>query len=584
VTYDLRQLARQAGLRRNVTLRPIEITGALKRSLYGLCVRPVQAWEQEVRERILPAYGRALSSLTQDDESDDIEQIIKISEALVEGRTIQVSAEVEDWLKTATKWHEKRWADSIRAGAGVDVFPFINRTESLPKVNIFQKQISGLIKDIDATARKDIEQAIWRGLTEQTPRKEMGKQIAERLGIQRRRANRIAVDQAQKLNGELTRLRMGEAGLKKYKWRHSGKVNYRKEHKARNDKVYELGKPAGDQPGMKIFCACVAMPIIDVQEVEAVAENPYVGLSPKDLDERLSSTFVENKLSPERKVGIAAEIISTGKLTKTALSFHRPKFLQIAVLNRLDIPPVLRVAPTLPKKFGDKLSARIAEMAPKFGVSESRVRSSVGMVRGVLFEGMPESSLAMIESRSAAAVNRVLKKWAKVKDEIDFEDAVALNFWTKTGNDILQRGIRSGRPSPAVLEFKEQLQSALAKWNASGQPVAATYRGLESANYVGRSWKKGSIIELDAFEATSMSRSISDFFGLEQAGWNANTAIIEYRGIRYGRSLNPISEFAGESEVLLPPGTRFRVIDITKTDPDPLFGTETKIVVELLYD
>lgn len=263
MTFSLARLARRAGLRRRRRLAPIIITDALKKDLYRLTVRPVRAWEQQVKESILPAYDRALSTLTRDDEADNIAEIIRIAEALVEGRTVQVTAEVEDWLRTAVKWHEQRWLAAIGSGAGVDVFPFINRAESLPRIKAFQRRISSLIKDIDAVARKDIEDAVWRGVTEQTPRKQVGKEIAERLGIQRRRANRIAIDQAQKLNGELTLTRMQEAGLTTYEWRHSGKVHFRPEHKARNGKVYRIGEPEGDQPGMKPFCGCIAMPVLD---------------------------------------------------------------------------------------------------------------------------------------------------------------------------------------------------------------------------------------------------------------------------------------------------------------------------------
>jgi SPP1 gp7 family putative phage head morphogenesis protein len=266
MAYDLRLVARQAGVRRDTTLRPIEITNALKRSLFAVTVQPVRAWQQEISDRILPAYGQAVSTLTRDDETDDLREVIRIAEALIEGRTVQVDVEIEAWMRRAINWHDQRWAEAVRAGTGVDVFPFINQAASLPKVKAFQQRISSLIRDINATARKDIEETVWRGLTEQTPRKEMGKEIAERLGIQRRRANRIAIDQAQKLSGKLTEIRMNEAGLTQYEWRHSGKVHYRPEHKARNGKKYALGYPRGDTPGLKPFCGCIQLPIIDVEE------------------------------------------------------------------------------------------------------------------------------------------------------------------------------------------------------------------------------------------------------------------------------------------------------------------------------
>ena len=192
--------------------------------------------------------------------------------------------------------------------------------------------------------------------------------------------------------------------------------------------------------------------------------------------------------------------------------------------------------------------------------------------------------MPFIETKTGALLGRALSKWKKLNGEIDFDDAIALNFWTKHGNTILQDELRRGSLTPSVKQFKEQLERALAKWNTSGGPVDITYRGLPTADYVSKRWKKGSVVDLDAFEATTTSRKVADLFGVETAGWHSNTAVIEFRGIKYGRSLNAISEFAGESEILLPPGTRIRVLDVIKSDADSLFGTETKIVVELIYE
>lgn len=267
MTFNLAQLARQAGRRTNVTLAPIEITDTLKRELYAITVLPVRGWEQQVRQRVRPGYAQAISTLTRDDESDDMAEIIRISEALVAAGLVEVEVRVERWLTQAVKWHEERWNAAVRSGTGIDVFPFIDRRQNDARVKAFLRRITNLISDIDATARKDIAETVWRGFTEQTPRRDVAKELTRRLGIQRARANRIAVDQAQKLNGELTAIRMAEAGLSAYKWRHSGKRNYRPEHLARNGKVYKLGQPAGDEPGFKPFCGCIRLPIVDVEEL-----------------------------------------------------------------------------------------------------------------------------------------------------------------------------------------------------------------------------------------------------------------------------------------------------------------------------
>ncbi|RIJ15964.1 hypothetical protein D1227_06375 [Henriciella mobilis] len=261
MSFDLAELARQNGIRKNRVLRGIEITDTLKRSLYRIVVRPVQAWERQVIDRIRPAYGQALSTLTRDDESDDLAEAIRIAEAQAAGATVMVDAEVRGWVRDALKWHEQRWADSVKAGTGIDIFPFIDRKENAARVKAFQSQIANLIKDVDAKTKKEIADTIWRGFAEGTPRKKIAKELTERIGIARRRANMIAVDQAQKLNGELTRIRMGEAGVKHYRWRHSGKRRFRPQHKRREGRIYELGQPAGDEPGFAIYCFPSGQPV-----------------------------------------------------------------------------------------------------------------------------------------------------------------------------------------------------------------------------------------------------------------------------------------------------------------------------------
>ncbi|WP_300396403.1 phage minor head protein [Henriciella sp.] len=261
MSFDLAELARQEGLRKNRVLRGIEITDTLKRDLYRIVVRPVRAWERQVIDRIRPAYGQAMSTLTRDDESDDLAEAIRIAEAQAAGATVTVDAEVRGWVLDALKWHEQRWADAVKAGTGIDVFPFIDRKENAARVKAFQSQIANLVKDVDAKTKKEIADTVWRGFAEGKPRKKIAKELTERIGIARRRANTIAVDQAQKLNGELTRIRMSEAGVQHYRWRHSQKRRFRPAHKAREGRIYKLGEPLGDEPGIAIYCFPSGQPV-----------------------------------------------------------------------------------------------------------------------------------------------------------------------------------------------------------------------------------------------------------------------------------------------------------------------------------
>src|SRR5690554_4813975 len=63
-------LARAAGARRAITLRPIFTTRQQERTLAAMYLRIVQIWGQGARDRILPVYGRSLAQYTGDSPAD----------------------------------------------------------------------------------------------------------------------------------------------------------------------------------------------------------------------------------------------------------------------------------------------------------------------------------------------------------------------------------------------------------------------------------------------------------------------------------------------------------------------------------
>ena len=265
--HNLAVLARQAGVRRNKALRPIFMTQEQKKALYALANASVRAWRKQVSERLLPAYGAAMNSLTRDDQADDLAAILTQVEIVVDGVVITAVAELPDWFRTAIRWHNVKWVAAVNSAVGIDVFPYLDEASQMARIKAFQNAATDLIRDVSDKVKKEISGIVWRGIQQNTPRKEIGKQIADRLNMARRRANLIAIDQANKLSGELTAIRMEEAGLDKYRWVHSGKVNYREHHKARDGKIYKMGEPAGDQPGWAPYCGCVRAPIVGVEEV-----------------------------------------------------------------------------------------------------------------------------------------------------------------------------------------------------------------------------------------------------------------------------------------------------------------------------
>jgi uncharacterized protein with gpF-like domain len=90
----------------------------------------------------------------------------------------------------------------------------------------------------------------------------VAKELQAVVGISKKRAVRIASDQLQKLTSQLDTERMLDVGIKKWKWRHSGKLHPRVEHVARDNKIYLFSKPPDDMPGELPYCGCAKSAVI----------------------------------------------------------------------------------------------------------------------------------------------------------------------------------------------------------------------------------------------------------------------------------------------------------------------------------
>ncbi|WP_270374967.1 minor capsid protein [Marinicauda sp. Alg238-R41] len=265
--YNLARMARRAGVRRaQVTLRPIAMPAEMKRDLLRIIRRIPQRWRTLWNERIEAVYAAGIDQLTRDDVSDDMAETLRTAEAIAATIVVEVSAEVAEWIERAEAWHRRRWVAAVQAGAKVDVFPFIDTIEHRADIQAMLERTTSLIRGLDDQARKDVAEVVWRGFTNQTPRRKVAKQIAERIGVVNSRARLIAIDQSQKIAADLTRMRQKEAGITLYRWRHSAKQNYRPHHKARDGKTYRIGEPAGDEPGMAIYCGCQGAAVLEIED------------------------------------------------------------------------------------------------------------------------------------------------------------------------------------------------------------------------------------------------------------------------------------------------------------------------------
>lgn len=276
--YNLARMARQAGVRRDVTLRPIQPARANEIALGKLYLAVLQAWSLE---RLLTGYTLPLADGFTTDAPADQSQAIKEAENTVTRLIAEFTSGLRDWLVRAERIHRSRWAEAIKSGLGVDLSMMLTSDETQETLDVFLERNVALVRNVSDVTRGKISDAVYRGYQERRPAREVAKDIREATGLARDRSLRIAADQNSKLSAALDRERQAEAGVDLYRWRHSGKKHPRRPHVARNGKIYEraTGKQvnpdgtkmaggevvaAGDRPGEPVACGCRAQAYLTI--------------------------------------------------------------------------------------------------------------------------------------------------------------------------------------------------------------------------------------------------------------------------------------------------------------------------------
>ncbi|MEV5031629.1 hypothetical protein MRBLMC3_000812 [Sphingobium sp. LMC3-1-1.1] len=267
--FSLPTLARRAGKRRNITLRPIIPTQAQATDLAAIYAPAWQIWQQNI-DRILAGYDPqplpTADALTIDT-ADQVQSAIEgVANEFLTILTARITPALQRWIISAERVHRDKWAAAIKAGVGVDLDLILNAGEVQETLSTFMARNVALVRNVSDQAQGRISDAVFRGYERRATAREVAKEIQEATGMGRDRATNIAADQNSKLSSQLDRERQAQAGLTQFKWRHSGKVHPRAWHRARDGKVYDsrTGKPVGggdaipsdDRAGMAPWCGC----------------------------------------------------------------------------------------------------------------------------------------------------------------------------------------------------------------------------------------------------------------------------------------------------------------------------------------
>lgn len=266
MAYDLAQMARSAGVRRDTTLRPVEPAIGPEQDLARLYLAVLKAWSPEA---ILRNYTGGLTTDAPSDQSDAIAE----AENTVTRLIAEFTAGLREWVVRAETIYRSRFVASVKAGTGLDLSFMLTNGEVQETLEVFVSRNVDLVRNVSDQARGRIADAIWRGYEQRLPAREVAKEIRAATGMARDRSVRIAAHQNANLASELDRERRAEAGLTMFRYRHGGKRNFRPWHKARDGKIYDskTGKQvnpdgsalsggdvieASDRPGRPPGCAC----------------------------------------------------------------------------------------------------------------------------------------------------------------------------------------------------------------------------------------------------------------------------------------------------------------------------------------
>lgn len=271
--YDLAALARRARnpRRKSITFRDMPPPAVLATNLYQSAYKPiVDLWNGQ-GERIAAEYERTLSALTTDAPAD-LQGLLDEGEGSFQRLLIELTAALRSWVLRAETWQRGKWRGAVLSATGVDLGTLLGPEDLRQTLDEYIAWNTSLVKDVSAQARKRIGDAVFSGLTQRKPAREVAADIRGAVAMSRKRSIAIASDQLSKTTSALADERRRQAGLSTWEWIHSKKLHPRTTHKARDGHIYsedsarvgtevdgktvEAPPPADDLPGRQPYCGC----------------------------------------------------------------------------------------------------------------------------------------------------------------------------------------------------------------------------------------------------------------------------------------------------------------------------------------
>jgi SPP1 gp7 family putative phage head morphogenesis protein len=242
--------------------------------LYVLAARRVAARFGAVIRRIVLGHIEAFTNLTDVEEradaaDDDAKQASAKKLAKQLGKKMRAETATltaGDWEasgeKAAKKTEEHSKKEFRRLGIDVRKEPMMT-----PLIDGWRKDNVALIKNMHEEQVDKVEKILDEGWGRHP--KSLAKDIEDRIGVSKSRAELIARDQVLTLHAKITRHRHKAAGIKSYIWTTSQDERVRPEHAELEGEEFswdEGGDEEEGHPGEAVNCRCVAFPVLEELE------------------------------------------------------------------------------------------------------------------------------------------------------------------------------------------------------------------------------------------------------------------------------------------------------------------------------
>jgi SPP1 gp7 family putative phage head morphogenesis protein len=264
VRFSLATLTRRARnpRRKSIPLRTISPPATFATDLYRQAYLPVVQLWAGAEARIMAEYERTLAQITADSAAD-VQGVLDIFERELTRLYLEITPRLRDWLLRFERYHRGKWRGAVLSATSVDLQTMIGPQDVAETLETVLARNVALVRDVGEQAQGRISDAVFRGLTNRTPARDVARDIRAAVDMSRRRSINIASDQLSKASSALDGERMRQAGIDAWLWKHGGKKHFRPHHKARDGNRYTWTDHPEEMPGELPFCSCRKFAVVE---------------------------------------------------------------------------------------------------------------------------------------------------------------------------------------------------------------------------------------------------------------------------------------------------------------------------------